>query len=294
MSKKTQPAPTSLLTALTLIARMSKSKRPVNTFAQMIASQFARGPYDWGSPHYTLAAQHAPFPLRYAQHLIRFSFVRAMFEANPFCTGMPVTVSTDKHNSHGHAVFGIVRSVTEQLAKSQWPCIITDMIVEVHVIPHYEVEWKKSLVWKEPPSHTVHIQPHAFLHPDYVPLPLNVPEVANVKFSLGNVDPLQWDVMARLKPTPRLPAQSEYPAPPNEPFLPNGSLPYPENNRVVVRAVEPALQKKRSHAEISDSGEVSSSTSIPTQFSLKDESRNNRPSPARKMRSNKETSPAAA
>ena len=195
---------------------------------------------------------------------------------------MPVTVSTDKLATHGHAVYGVVRGMTEQLPRSRWPYIMTDILVEVHSIPRYEIDWRHALLWKNPPSHTVHIQPHAFLHPSYVPLPLDTPEVANVVFSLESIDPHGWEVLRRPKPVPRLPAPSEYPSPSTTPSAPPPVtfMPHPYDDRFPTMAAEPIPQKKRTHEETTDGGEVSPSTSLPARFWLKQQYRDNRKHPA--------------
>jgi len=215
-----------------------------------------------------------------------------MFETNPFFVGAPVTVSTDKHITRGHAVYGMVRSVTEQLAKSKWPRIMTDILVEVHSIPDYEVDWRQALLWKEPPSYTIHIQPHAFLHPNYVPLPLDAPEVANVDFSLESVNSNSWEYLARPKPVARLPTIEEYPPPLVRPPVSSSTtfLPHPHEDRIATIAAETVIQRKRSYAEIAENGEVSSSTSIPIRFSLKRQFRDNRPSPTPQRRSKAKSS----
>jgi hypothetical protein len=171
---------------------------------------FQDGPYDWGTPHYTLSSFNAPHPYDYEKKMIRFGFRRAVFRPNPYKVLYPVTVSTDQHQTKGHALFGLVRGIVEKVDQKNWPNILVSILVEVHTIPGFEIKWEQCLLWDEPPTHTTHIVPHAFLHPNYIPLPVNAPLVAEIEISLDHVDFFGWDYLLRKKPTPVLPPPSVY------------------------------------------------------------------------------------
>ena len=82
-------------------------------------------------------------------------------------------VTIERPNSqgmHGHALYSMVRAVSEGIDHSFWPLVKCVIIVEVDCIPEYSVDWRHTRLWMGLPCDAVYIQPHGFLEPDYCPV----------------------------------------------------------------------------------------------------------------------------
>ena len=82
-------------------------------------------------------------------------------------------VTMERPTSRGicrHALYGVVRSVSEGIDRSFWPLVECVIIVEVHCIPEYGVDWCHARLWTGLPHDAIYIQPHGFLKSDYCPV----------------------------------------------------------------------------------------------------------------------------
>ena len=136
------------------------------------------GPFAKDSQEYQTLAIFAACPLIYEQILIRFMLHYPVGHYLPDVTGQPVFITTDNYgiNQQGHMLYGLVRSIRDDLPPGNWNTSHLSVLVEVHTIPGYPVAWEDTLLWHEIPACAVLIQPHGFLEPDYTPSSLYSPE----------------------------------------------------------------------------------------------------------------------
>lgn len=139
-------------------------------------------PFLLNSAEYLLASTHAATPPVVEQLLLRF---RCTFDINltpALRLGQPVTITTDRYGigKEGHAVYAIIRAITEVLEPEDWPSTTMWVTVEAHAIPGYHTDWSQARPWVSPPYGAVFIQPHAFEEMNYIPLSLGSNEVIDI------------------------------------------------------------------------------------------------------------------
>ena len=184
-------------------------------FADGIRSAF-HGPYATNSLEYHMSTTFAAQPPIYDRTLICFRFKRDV-GPNFFIVGSPVTITYEPlYVQHrGRALYGLIRRVDDTLDTVHWPGTICRMIVEVHCIPNFLINWDYAVPWVVPPHGAVFIQPHGFISDEYRPRSLLATPLHEViRLPLRT---LPWpdfhDFQLRLWEVPRrvhLPAPHEY------------------------------------------------------------------------------------
>jgi hypothetical protein len=108
-----------------------------------------KGPYTKTSPQYLLPCLYAAQPLTYEKHLLQFQAYRI-----PFFIGGPATVMIEGLSSKGifsHVLYGMVCSIKEEVDHYDWPLVESLILVKVHSIPDYDVDWE--LVMRSTSNH---------------------------------------------------------------------------------------------------------------------------------------------
>jgi len=134
-------------------------------------------------------------PIIVERKLVHYIFYCLDARDNPFLVGHQAVVTTDNHgyNGDGHAVFGIVRQMTDEITNSSWPRNRVTMLIEVHTIPGFYINWHKTIPWPVTPFHTIFIQPHVFCEDRYEPLSIVLVErnLPTVYFCLSDLHQYQ-------------------------------------------------------------------------------------------------------
>jgi hypothetical protein len=130
------------------------------------------GSYAELSNPYQLSTTYTLWPPYYEKRLLCFQFIHPT-SLVPYIVGHPVTVTIEDvsiDGVQGHALYGLVRRIESEMDRATWPKVQTKVLVEVHSIPDYLVDWRFARLWDDPPHDIVYIQPHGFLQHDYQPV----------------------------------------------------------------------------------------------------------------------------
>ena len=133
-----------------------------------VAMQYFMGPYAKTSTQYLLSSLYRSEAPTYERRIIRFRLHRPPAPM-PFFLGAPAMVTIERPTSQGirrHALYDMVRSVSEGIDHSFWPLVECVIIVEVHCIPEYSIDWRHARLWTGLPRDAIYIQPHGFLESD--------------------------------------------------------------------------------------------------------------------------------
>ena len=139
---------------------------------QEVAMQYFTGPYAKMSTQYLLSSLYTSETPMYERHILQFRLHRPPGPM-PFFSGAPAMITIKRPTSQGihrHALYGMVRTVSEGIDHTFWPLVKCIVIMEVHCIPEYGVDSCHTRLWTGLPHDAVYIQPHGFLEPDYCPI----------------------------------------------------------------------------------------------------------------------------
>ena len=68
----------------------------------------------------------------------------------------------------GHGLFGLVHHMAEELTDSSWPMNRVTMLIEIHTIPGFDIDWHKTRPWPFTPTHSMEVSiVHAALPIEY-------------------------------------------------------------------------------------------------------------------------------
>jgi hypothetical protein len=192
----------------------SSCHHTVERFSELLRARL-QGDFQTDSPAYRLSCTFAANPIIVEQKLLRYTFTYGNLMHNPFRMGCQAVVTTDNHGfyGHGHALFALVRKVVDEITMSSWPENKVEVLVEVHTIPGFHINWHCTLLWPYTPFHTIFIQPHIFWEEYYTPLSILIirRDVPIIHFSLIDLERYQQSAPYLQLPVLALPSLLVYP-----------------------------------------------------------------------------------
>ena len=174
-----------------------------------------QGDFAVTSRAYLRSCTYAANPIIVERKLVRYAFYLGETTSNPFQVGRQVVISTDNHgyDGDGHGLFGLLRHMAEELTDSSWPMNRVTMLIEIHTIPGFDIDWHKTRPWPFTPFHTVFIQPHIFCEDRFELLSILLVDCGLPTVTFHLTDMLQYQLTAprTIRSPPCLPSPLAYP-----------------------------------------------------------------------------------
>jgi hypothetical protein len=154
------------------------------------------GAYAVESHAYMETLESAAFPPIYGQLMLKFRIYHDYRTKPAYRIGAAATITIGRygpyHQGLGYAFYAMVREIIVNSRIGSRVC--THVIVEVHVVPGYIMNWVMigAQLWAEPPTHIRYVQPHAFLQPHYRTVECDYSEATVIDVSLDSMTTMQW------------------------------------------------------------------------------------------------------